>query len=84
MVNRAIDGPHFSFDCWDAGDAEGLAYAVYSALRSAEGSYIDYPGGRAWITRVEEVGGPAHQPHPDIPEQDRWVLTLRVGIAVDS
>ncbi|MBF6333443.1 hypothetical protein [Nocardia transvalensis] len=84
MVNEAVDGPQFRLECWDSDDAEGLAYAVWSAVWSARGSYVDYGGGRAWITRVEEIGGPAHVPHPDVPEQDRWVLALRMGIAVNS
>lgn len=86
--NIATDGPMMTCECWDLVSAEALAMQVMDLVENAPGQWVDYlddDGGshRAWITKYEEVGAPNQHDDPTIPNQDRWRLTFRWGIATN-
>lgn len=87
-IDIVTDGPMLLFECWHPFDAETLACQVMDALEYSFSEFVDYidtddSAQRAWITRYEEVGAPAQHPDPAVPDKDRWILTVRLGIATN-
>lgn len=87
-MNAVTDGPMLVFECWHPDDAEDLAGRVMDALENASAQFVDYidadgSAQRAWITNFQEVGAPAQNPDPSVPDSDRWTLTVRLGISTN-
>jgi hypothetical protein len=88
-INEVTDGPMITCECWHPVSAEDLANQVLQLLDDMGSQFIEYPDDfgnthRAWvIDYFEEVGAPTQMEDEDVPDQDRFVLTVRLGIATN-
>lgn len=87
-INIVTDGPMLTIECWHPVCAETLALRVLDLMENAPGEYIEYTDDdgtpeKAWITSYREVGAPTAHPESEYPLLDRWVLTVRLGIATN-
>ncbi|RJO79312.1 hypothetical protein D5S18_02990 [Nocardia panacis] len=87
-LTKVTDGPMILAECWDVRSAEALAGEVADIFELAPGRYVNYTGddgkpAHAWISSWHEVGGPVRHPDPDVLSQDRWTLTVRLGISTN-
>ncbi|MBF6330861.1 hypothetical protein [Nocardia transvalensis] len=84
--NAVTDGPMFMIECWCTGSAEEMAMHVASVFELCLGRYVEYQNDAgesayAFISSYREVGGPVRHLDPDVSSQDRWTMTVRLGIS---
>ncbi|QIS21259.1 hypothetical protein [Nocardia terpenica] len=84
--NVVTDGPMLMVECWSTGSAEEMAMRVAAVFEQCPGRYIHYENDRgesaqAFVSSYREVGGPVRHLDPDVLEQDRWTMTVRLGIS---
>ncbi len=87
-TNIVTDGPMIKCECWHPVSAESLAMRVMDLLEDLPPSFVDYRDDdgnpqRAWVSTFTEIGAPAELPDPDVSTQDRWILTVALGIATN-
>lgn len=87
FFNRVVDGATLTISCYAPDSAEELAYRaedlLYTASLGSWSDFVDDQGNtdRAWFTGYESLGGCANYLDPDVRELDRWVFTVRLGVA---